>query len=160
MGNLHYFSSLFLSIRTQLERRNGMPNRNRNRVSGCEVLPTSQSLRSEDCQEVVQPLTIDIINVICLPSQGREQLGLVVRYLHDGAPVERLVEYIECETCTGVAICNQIVQAVANLGLDPEMCRAQTYDGAGNIAGSQNGCAKHFQEVCHEQCIFIVPAMN
>ena len=57
------------------------------------------------------------------------------------------MEYTECETCTGVAICNQIVQAVANLGLDPEMCRAQTYDGAGNIVGSQNGCAKHFQEV-------------
>ena len=76
-----------------------------------------------------------------------EQLGLVVRYLHNGEPVEKLVEYIECESCTGVAICNHIVQALINLELDPKMCRAQTYDGAGNMAGCQNGCAKQFQKV-------------
>lgn len=42
---------------------------NRNRVSGCEALPISQSLTSEDSQEVLQPPTIDIITVIDLPNQ-------------------------------------------------------------------------------------------
>ena len=42
---------------------------NTNRISECDVLPTSQSLMSQDCQEVLQPRTIDIINVIVLPNQ-------------------------------------------------------------------------------------------
>ena len=71
----------------------------------------------------------------------------VVRYIYNGEPVERLVECIECDSCTGEAICNHIVQALINLALDPKMCRAQTYDGPVNMAGCQNGCAKRFQNV-------------
>ena len=76
-----------------------------------------------------------------------EQLGLVLRYMHSGEPTEKLVEYIELDTCTGAAISSAIVKALTNMGLDPQMCRAQTYDGAGNMAGRQNGCAKNFQQV-------------
>ena len=64
-----------------------------------------------------------------------EQLGLFVRYVYNGEPLERLVEYIECDSCTGQAIYNHIVQALINLGMDPKMCRAQAYVGAGNMAG-------------------------
>ena len=46
------------------------------------------------------------------------------------------------------------MQALINLGLDPTMCRAQTYDGAGNMAGCQNGCAKRFQEVSSRALYF------
>ena len=54
-----------------------------------------------------------------------EQLGLVVRYVYNGEPLERLVEYTaECDSYTGQAICNHIVQAQINLRLDPKMCRA------------------------------------
>ena len=52
-----------------------------------------------------------------------EQLGLVVPYIYNGEALERLVEYTECDRCTGQAICNHIVQALMNLGLDPKMCR-------------------------------------
>jgi len=76
-----------------------------------------------------------------------EQVGLVVQYFYNGEPIERLAEYIECDICTGQAICNHIVQSLIKLGLGPTMCRAQTYHGAGNMAGCQNGCAKRFQEV-------------
>ena len=31
------------------------------------------------------------------------------------------------------------------MNLQPELCRAQTYDGAGNMAGHRNGCAAHFK---------------
>jgi len=80
-------------------------------------------------------------------TSNREQLGLVVQYVYNGEPLERMVEYIECDMCTGQAICNHIVQSLIKLGLDPTMCRAQTYHGAGNMAGCQNGYAKRFQEV-------------
>ena len=76
-----------------------------------------------------------------------EQLGLVLWYMHSGEPTEKLVEYIELDTCTGAAISSAIVKALTNMGLDPQMCRSHTYDGAGNMAGRQNGCAKNFQQV-------------
>ena len=62
-----------------------------------------------------------------------EKLGLVIRYLHNGEPTEKLIEYIEIEVCTGAAICSAIVEALRNLGLDVKMCTccAQTYNGTG-----------------------------
>lgn len=45
-----------------------------------------------------------------------EQLGLVVQYLSNGKPLERLVEYTECGSCSGEAIGNHIVQALINRG--------------------------------------------
>lgn len=75
-----------------------------------------------------------------------EQIGLVVRYLHNNQPVEKLLEFIECESCTGQQICEHIVTCLRNLGLNPELCRAQTYDGAGNMAGVRNGCAAEFMK--------------
>ena len=37
-----------------------------------------------------------------------KQLGLVLRYLKNGQPIERLIEYIECESITGEALCDDI----------------------------------------------------
>lgn len=80
-------------------------------------------------------------------SSNWEQLGLVLRYTQNGAPVKRIIEYIQCENCTGKEICKNIIQTLEKIGIDPKLCRAQTYDGAGNMAGSQNGCSKEFQKV-------------
>ena len=57
------------------------------------------------------------------------------------------MSYIQCEGCTGREVCDKIVQALSNLGLDPKMCRVQAYDGAGAMSGGHNGCAKLFQDV-------------
>ena len=35
----------------------------------------------------------------------KEQMALLLKYLKDGKPIERLVEYILCESITGVALC-------------------------------------------------------
>ena len=37
-----------------------------------------------------------------------------------------------------------------NNGLNPQMCRAQTYDGAANIAGKEKGAAVYFHCTSHE----------
>ena len=74
-----------------------------------------------------------------------EQLGLVLRYVKDGKPIERVIEYMKCDKTTGDAISDQIVNALKSLKLDPKNCRSQTYDGAGNMAGHLNGAAKNFQ---------------
>jgi len=42
-------------------------------------------------------------------SIGREQLGIVLRYTVNDKPTERLIEFIECETTHGEAICGKLL---------------------------------------------------
>lgn len=62
-------------------------------------------------------------------------LGIVVRYLREGEPIERLVKFIDCEGVTGEIINGNIIQTLRRLNLQPKLCRAQTYDVAGSMAG-------------------------
>ena len=75
-----------------------------------------------------------------------EQLGIILRYVKESTPVERLIEYVACEKITGESLCSEIKKVLESLSLKPENCRAQTYDGAGNMAGCQNGCAANFMK--------------
>ena len=75
-------------------------------------------------------------------SSNWEELGLVIQYLYNGEVTERLVCYSQCEAFTWRELCDEIVQALSNLGLNPQM-----YDGAGAMSGCHNGCAKLFQDV-------------
>lgn len=79
-------------------------------------------------------------------SSNWEQLGLVIRYTVHGQPKERLLEFIECETITGVEIASKLIESLSNAGLDTQLCRSQTMDGAGNMSGKYNGCAAKFRE--------------
>ena len=75
-----------------------------------------------------------------------EQLGLVLQYVKNGKPIERLIEYIECESITGVALCEEMKRTLLNLNLRLEDTVSQTYDEAANFSGHVKGCAKLFQE--------------
>ena len=79
-------------------------------------------------------------------SANWEQLAIMVRYTRNGKPVERLLEYVQCESITGVAIADKLLETVKSANLDPKYCRSQTYDGAGNMAGAVKGAAKMFEE--------------
>ena len=48
---------------------------------------------------------------------NNEQLGLVLRYVKNGKPIERLIEYIECDSITGTALCEDIKRTLVNLNL-------------------------------------------
>ena len=63
--------------------------------------------------------------------------------MSEGEPVERLIEF-DYESVSGESICENI-QALRKFNLQRELCRAQTYDGAGSMAGRLNGCAACFQ---------------
>ncbi|VDI63109.1 Hypothetical predicted protein, partial [Mytilus galloprovincialis] len=54
-----------------------------------------------------------------------EQLGIVIRYLRDGSPVEKLLEFVQAEETTGSALCGLIVKALTDAGLDIQFCRAR-----------------------------------
>ena len=77
---------------------------------------------------------------------GWEQLGLVLRYVKDNQPVERLVSFIACENVRGASICDKLFEALSGFGIDRNLCRAQAYDGAGSMAGHLNGCQAKFRE--------------
>ena len=64
----------------------------------------------------------------------------------DGKPIERLVEYIMCESITGGALCEDIQQSCRNLQLNLHNTMSQTYDGAANFSGHIKGCAAPFQK--------------
>jgi hypothetical protein len=49
--------------------------------------------------------------------------------------MEKYVQFVECESITGADICTKILQFLREQSLPPSLCRAQTYDGAGNMAG-------------------------
>ena len=52
---------------------------------------------------------------------------------------------MEFQEVTGAAICEKLLACLEGLNLNPDMCRAQTYDGAGNMAGEINDCAANFK---------------
>ena len=80
-------------------------------------------------------------------TSNKEQLGLVLRYTIRNNIVERLYEYIDCKSITGEKVCREIVSILESAQLSVSDCRAQTYDGAGNMAGQQRGCAIRFQRL-------------
>ena len=66
-----------------------------------------------------------------------EQLDIVVKYVKDDRHIKRLLKYVKCLNICGAAIVDVTVTAVNEVGLNIKKCRAQTYDGAGNMAGKQ-----------------------
>ena len=76
-----------------------------------------------------------------------KQLGLVLRYVKNGKPIERLIEYIECESITGEALCEDIKQTILKLNLKLEDTVSQAYDRAANFGGDTKGCASRFQSI-------------
>ena len=77
-----------------------------------------------------------------------DQLGLVLRFEKDGMPVEKLIEFIPCDSIKGEAISDKIKECLRELSLDPDDCRAQGYDGAINMAGmlKLKECAARFRQ--------------
>ena len=77
-------------------------------------------------------------------SSNWEHLGLVIRYVKGHMPCEKLLEFMPCETTTGEALCQSAAKCLTDSGLDIKLCRSQTLDGAGNMAGKHAGFASRF----------------
>ena len=50
------------------------------------------------------------------------------------------------QQCDWEDLCREITSTLRKLGLDPKLCRAQTYDGAGAMSVHINGCQVKFRE--------------
>ena len=77
-----------------------------------------------------------------------EQLAVVLRTVSpQGVVRERLLEFIGMESIAGTDVATAIVSCLNKHGLDVRDCRAQTYDGAGNMSGHLNGARAHIQQL-------------
>ena len=84
-----------------------------------------------------------------------EQLGIVVRYARNCQAIEKLLELVPCDDVKGASIAEFIINVLYNAGLYPYMCRTQTYDGTGNMAGKEKGAAaKFFSETGNEKAVY------
>ena len=75
---------------------------------------------------------------------NKEQLSLVLRYVHPDTLFirEDLMGFFECDTgISGRQLSDKIIASLEAYGLDLSILRGQSYDGAGNMAGSVNGTA-------------------
>ena len=84
-----------------------------------------------------------------------EQLGIVVHYVKNCQAIENLLEFVQCDDVKGVRIAEFIINTLNNAGLYPQMCCAQTYNGAGNMAGKEKGAAAKFcSETGNEKAVY------
>lgn len=80
----------------------------------------------------------------------KEQLAVLVRYVHDGVIKERALGVFAMHSLTAEALCNFILAEVNSLGLDWVNCVGQCYDGASVMSGWANGVqARIKNEVPH-----------
>ena len=67
-----------------------------------------------------------------------------MHYIRNFQAIEKLLEFVQCDDIKRVSIAEFTINALNNPGLNPKLCRAQTYDGAGNIAGKEKYVAAKF----------------
>lgn len=75
-------------------------------------------------------------------SRNMDKLALIVRYVRNNKPVERLLEIFHCtEGMTGKILARCIIDTLIKVGLDPLSCRSQNYYIQGNMSRHVNTCA-------------------
>ena len=79
-------------------------------------------------------------------SANIEQLEIILQYVFEGKPRERLFEYIDCDRATGQELYNSIFKDFEKSSFNIKNCRSQTMDGAANKSGRNKGCALLLQE--------------
>ena len=75
-----------------------------------------------------------------------EHVGVALQYVQNCVLVERLVEIVACSSLKGEDLSGHLFATLQKSGLNPNSCRAQTYDGAGCMSGHLNGCQAKFRE--------------
>ena len=87
---------------------------------------------------------------------SREEVSLVVRYIHDHKIKEVFLDFLEVERITGVVMAQAILQWLRAHGLSPANMHGQCYDGASNMSGARSGCKAIVQQEAPYHCTFTV----
>ena len=85
---------------------------------------------------------------------NKEELSLVLRYVHVGQIREVLVDFLEVERITGKALGRAISDWLQQHGISPSDMRGQCYDGASNMSGARLGVKAVVQEAAPKAMYF------
>ena len=120
---------------------------------------SAQQLQKSIIKSVIDAKIYSIMADEASDISCKEQLSLVIRFVDTNSEIrEEFLGFLHCgEGTSGEAISALILKELKRLGLDVMNCRAQAYDGAGNMSGKYNGCAARIMQVnklaiyCHCQ---------
>ena len=79
-------------------------------------------------------------------STNIEQLGIILQYVFEGKPRERLFKCIDCDRTTGEELCNSIFKVFEKCPSNIKNCWFQTIDGEAKMSGRNKECAVLLQE--------------
>lgn len=103
-------------------------------------------IRSDILNEVRNAKFYSIIADEVTDTANKEELSLVIRYVHDGEIREVFVDFLEVERITGRLLGEAILMWLRNHNISPADMRGQCYDGASNMSGARSGVKAVVQE--------------
>ena len=104
----------------------------------------SDQIRQKILDRVKRAIWYTVIADEVTDVSNKEQLSLVLRYVDPDTVLVRedLISFFECdEGITGSSLAKKITESLESFGLDLGKLRGQSYDGAGNMAGTIRGTA-------------------
>ena len=113
-------------------------------------------IRSEILEEVKQAKFYSIIADKVTDVSNKEELSLVIRYVHEEQVREVFVNFVKVERITGQVLGETILRWLRNHIISPADMRGQCYDGASNMAGAKKGYSLLFVGMLPRQCMSIV----
>lgn len=75
-----------------------------------------------------------------------DQLTFIVRFVKDGKPIERFLQFLPIEEHKAQYIVDTVLNFLENLKIPIKNCRGQSYDNAANMAGSYSGLQARIKE--------------
>lgn len=91
----------------------------------------------------------------------KEQMSICLRYVHDGAVVERFVGFAIAKKLDAESLAHLIVEKLKALGVAEDKLVAQCYDGAAAMSGHKSGVQQRLRNEfpravyihCHNHCL-------
>ena len=119
---------------------------------------TSKGIQNELIDVVGQSIQLDIISEVQAAQfysiiadevtdvANKEELSLVLRYIHNEEIKEIFVDFIQVERITGEVLGSMIVEWLTSHNLCLSGMRGQCYDGASNMSGARSVCKTIVQQ--------------
>lgn len=82
------------------------------------------------------------------------KLTFIVRYVKDGQPIERFLQFLPMDGHDAQYIADTILNFFESLDIPIKDCRGQSYDNASNMSGKYSGVQSRIKEVC-EYAIYV-----
>lgn len=110
------------------------------------VRVAGDKIRTDILEEVKRAKFYSIIADEVTDISNREELSLVIRYIHEGQIREVILDFVEVERITEWVLVGAIVKWLRDHNISPADMRGQCYDGASNMPEARSGVRAVVQE--------------